>query len=64
MLFSIMYCATLNYETSISQINMMKRVERPEQLILYVFSQYLKILDIKMNLFCHSEFDLLRFDLI
>lgn len=64
MLFSIMYFATLNYETSISQINMMKRVERPEQLILYVFSQYLKILDIKVNLFCHSEFDLLRFDLI
>lgn len=64
MLFSIMYCATLNYETSISQTNMMKRVERPEQLILYVFSQYLKILDIKMNLFCHSEFDLLRFDFI
>lgn len=64
MLFSIMYFATLNYETSISQINMMKRVERPEQLILYVFSQYLKILDIKMNLFCHSEFDLLRFDFI
>lgn len=64
MLFSIMYCPTLNYETSISQINMMKRVERPEQLILYVFSQYLKILDIKMNLFCHSEFDLMRFDFI